>query len=94
MLFHFSQYYAEYVPQLIEMVAKNQLKIAVDLGLNTIEGEFEGINSVVRAVEVWLSIKSFDLSIVKLFLGQKIQTLLIIEKSYSNIASFEENKTY
>ena len=52
MLTHFREEFPTYLPKLIQMLAKSQLKIAVDLGLNTIDGEFKGIDSVVRAVEV------------------------------------------
>lgn len=52
MMFHYSEHYAEYLPKLIGMLQKNELKVSVDLGHNTIGGEFNGIDSIVRAVEV------------------------------------------
>ena len=52
MLFHFSQYYGQYLPKLIEMLHKQELKISVDHGETTIGGEFHGIDSIVRAVQV------------------------------------------
>ena len=52
MLTQFKEYFPKYLPKLIEMLANNELKIAVDLGLNSVNGEFKGIDSVVRAVEV------------------------------------------
>ncbi|CAG2119437.1 unnamed protein product, partial [Medioppia subpectinata] len=51
-IWHNRDLFPKYMPQLVEDVVSNKLKIAVDLGLNTSEGEFKGIDSVVRGVEV------------------------------------------
>ncbi|CAG2116073.1 unnamed protein product [Medioppia subpectinata] len=52
--FLFTQYteeFPQYLPKLIQMLAKNELKAVLDLGQNTSGGEFKGIESVVRGVE-------------------------------------------
>ncbi|CAG2173987.1 unnamed protein product [Oppiella nova] len=43
--------YAKYLKQLIGDVVNNKLRVVLDLGQNTSEGEFTGIDSVVRGVE-------------------------------------------
>lgn len=43
--------FKEYLPQLIEQVSTNKLKVVLDFGQNTTEGKFEGIDSVVGGVE-------------------------------------------
>ena len=45
--------YAKYLKQLIGDVVNNKLRVVLDLGQNTSEGEFSGIDSVVRGVEVF-----------------------------------------
>ncbi|CAG2163978.1 unnamed protein product [Oppiella nova] len=44
--------FPKYLPKLIENVVNNKLRVVLDLGQNTSEGEFVGIDSVVRGVEV------------------------------------------
>jgi hypothetical protein len=51
-LLNFKDFYSEYLPKLIELLAKKELKIVLDFGQNTIEGQFEGIDSIARGVEV------------------------------------------
>ncbi|CAG2183483.1 unnamed protein product, partial [Oppiella nova] len=54
--FYLSDYkhlYAKYLKQLIGDVVNNKLRVVLDLGQNTSEGEFAGIDSVVRGVEVF-----------------------------------------
>ncbi len=48
----YSDLFKEYLPQLIEQVLSNKLRIVLDFGQNTTEGKFERIESVVRGVEV------------------------------------------
>ncbi|CAG2174610.1 unnamed protein product, partial [Oppiella nova] len=43
--------FPKYLPKLIENVVNNKLRVVLDLGQNTSEGEFVGIDSVVRGVE-------------------------------------------
>ncbi|CAM6031342.1 unnamed protein product, partial [Sphagnum compactum] len=50
-LLNFKDFYSEYLPKLIELLAKKELKIVLDFGQNTIEGQFEGIDSIARGVE-------------------------------------------
>jgi hypothetical protein len=52
--------FKEYLPQLIEQVSNNKLKVVLDFGQNTTEGKFEGIDSVVRGVEVTINIDIFN----------------------------------
>ena len=44
--------FQEYQQKMIELIRKNQLKIVLDFGQNTEKGEFFGLQSVVRAIEV------------------------------------------
>jgi hypothetical protein len=53
--------FKEYLSQLIEQVSNNKLKVVLDFGQNTTEGKFEGIDSVVRGVEVIMNIDIFNL---------------------------------
>jgi hypothetical protein len=52
LLANYSELYKQYLTQLIEQVVSNKLRIVLDFGQNTSEGKFEGIDSVVRGVEV------------------------------------------
>ena len=48
----FTELYKQYSKQLIEMIASKKITIILDFGLNAKDGPFEGIESVVRGVEV------------------------------------------
>jgi hypothetical protein len=44
--------FKEYLTNLIQQVMTNKLRVVLDFGQNSSEGQFEGIDSVVRGVEV------------------------------------------
>jgi len=48
--------YKEYLKKLFEQFMTNKIKVVLDFGQNTSEGKFEGIDSVVRGVEVILKL--------------------------------------
>ena len=48
----YSDLFPKYANQLVEDISNNKLKVVLDFGQNTNEGKFEGIDSVVRGVEV------------------------------------------
>ena len=48
----YSDLFPKYLKQLVEDVVSNRLRVVLDLGQKSSEGEFKGIDSVVRGVEV------------------------------------------
>ncbi|CAG2174611.1 unnamed protein product [Oppiella nova] len=48
--------FTEYLPKLVEAVVTNKLRIVLDFGIKSGDGEFNGIDSVVRGVEVMIII--------------------------------------
>ncbi len=56
-LFHnYSDLFKDYLKQLIEQVLTNKLRIVLDFGVNTSAEKFDGIESVVRGVEVYVKL--------------------------------------
>ena len=51
---HHHKLHAKYLKQLIRDLMSNKFRVVLDLGQNTSEGPFNGIESVVRGVEVLL----------------------------------------
>ena len=49
---NFNTHFPEYLKKLIELVLSKKIKIILDFGKSETEGEFIGIESVVRGVEV------------------------------------------
>ncbi len=49
---HFSHLFNEYLKNLIELYSNDKLKIILDFGQNSPNGPFEGIDAVVKGVEV------------------------------------------
>ena len=83
MLTNYSEHFQEYFGQLIPKVHKGEIKVAVDLGEQTSEGKFFGLEQVVRAEEVsWIIffghfyvenfILNFFLSIYSIYMVEKI----------------------
>lgn len=52
-IFHYASDFPEYLPKLINKIADGTLKATVDLGENSPEGRFQGIEQTYRAEE-WL----------------------------------------
>jgi len=63
---NFKDFYSEYLPKLIELLAKKELKIVLDFGQNTIKGRFEGIDSIARGVEYLHSGNSTGKVVIKI----------------------------
>ncbi|XP_054153308.1 prostaglandin reductase 3-like [Oppia nitens] len=62
----FNHLFPEYLTKLIGDVVNNKLKIVIDLGQNTTEGEFKGIDGVVRGVEHLHSGRNIGKVIIKI----------------------------
>lgn len=62
----FSHLFEEYLKNMIELYANNKLKIVLDFGQNSENGTFEGIDSVIKAVEHLHSGKNIGKVMVKI----------------------------
>lgn len=63
---NFKDFYSEYLPKLIQLLAKKELKIVLDFGQNTIDGQFKGIDSIARGVEYLHSGRSTGKVVIKI----------------------------
>lgn len=57
-IFHYAQYYGEYLEKLVALKRQKKISCSVDLGGNCEKGKFSGIESIPRAVEYLYSRKS------------------------------------
>ncbi|XP_054153339.1 prostaglandin reductase-3-like [Oppia nitens] len=66
LLTQFTEDFPQYLPKLMTMLANNELKSILDFGDNSSDGQFAGIESVMRAVEHLHSGKSTGKVVVKI----------------------------
>lgn len=64
-LFHYFEYIKEYFPKLIELIDTGKLKVKVDLGEQTPEGPFVGLDNAWRAEEHLHAAKNVGKVVVK-----------------------------
>ena len=60
LLTQYTDEFPKYLPKLMQMLAKGELKTVLDFGDNTSGGQFVGIDSVLRGVEVRPFITGFN----------------------------------